>query len=65
MNTRQFLTEHIDRLQMQIAAHNGALEFAQFMLLQIDEQALPIKDSTEMVADASAPAIVENGRENE
>ena len=46
-------------MKTQIAAYNGAIEFAEFLLAQIEPDGLPIQQLAEMVAGPGATATIE------
>jgi hypothetical protein len=49
--TADLLREEIAKMERVVLAHNGAIEFAQHLLAQLEERdAMPINDFAEMVA---------------
>jgi hypothetical protein len=58
--TREYLENSIDNMRRQIAAYNGAIEYAEHLLGILDTNAgLPIEQLAEMVAGAGATATIE------
>ena len=63
--TREFLENHIVNLQRQIAAYNGAVEFAQMLVAKLadDEAGMPVQDFAEMVAGTGATVEFQESEE--
>lgn len=63
--TRELLQNHIVNLQRQIAAYNGAVEFAQMLVAKLaeEEAGMPVQDFAEMVAGPGATATMEKADE--
>lgn len=60
MITREFLEQHVQRMNMQIAAYQGALEFAEMLLKEFDG---PLPPSETMTL-AELQAAIERGAQS-
>ena len=49
--TAQYLRDEIAKMQQVVIAHNGAIEFAEHLLSQIEsDDGMPVADFAEMIA---------------